>query len=74
MSNFDVSNVRKNLSIIRKSWVSHSKVIPFYICNELAGDNMSISEFSFRFVIGHHARRHQKTFNMKCSDDAVESK
>ena len=59
MSNFDVSNVRKNLSII---------------CNELAGDNMSISEFSFRFVIGHHARRHQKTFNMKCSDDAVESK
>jgi len=55
-----VAEVRKSLAFIRKEWSAHSGVHPFYPSNTLVGSNMTISEFAFRFVMGHHEKRHHK--------------
>ncbi len=60
INDMSVAEVRKALSHMRKEWSKHSGVIPFHPCNELPGTQMSISDFAFRFVMGHHHKRHQK--------------
>ena len=52
-----VAEVRKALAQMRKYWNSHSAVQPFCPAQILI-PNMTISEFSFKFVMGHHAKRH----------------
>ena len=61
ISHMSVAEVRKALSFMRKEWNKHSHVHPFYPCQILPeSDDLSISEFSFRFVMGHHHKRHHK--------------
>lgn len=54
-----VADVRKALSNMRKEWQKHNYVQPFFPSKQLT-DNMSVSEFAFKFVMGHHAKRHAK--------------
>lgn len=54
-----VADVRKALSLMRKEWLKHSNVKPFFPSYQIT-DNLSVSEFSFKFVLGHHAKRHAK--------------
>ena len=58
--NMSVAEVRKALSFMRKEWTKHSCVMPFFPCHILPGSALSVSEFAFRFVMGHHHKRHQK--------------
>jgi len=55
-----VADIRKALSKLRRDWSDHSQIHPIYTSTTLTHD-MSMSEFCFRFVMGHHAKRHQKT-------------
>jgi hypothetical protein len=55
-----VADVRKALSLMRKEWAKHSNVKPFFPSYKLTND-LTISEFSFKFVLGHHAKRHAKS-------------
>lgn len=55
-----VAKVRKSLSYMRKEWSRHSCVLPFFPCVRLPDTDITISEFAFRFVMGHHHKRHQK--------------
>ena len=57
--NMSVADVRKSLAHMRKEWTKHSCVQPFFPSVYLT-DNFTISEFSFKFVMGHHAKRHSK--------------
>ena len=54
-----VAEIRKSLAAIRRDWSRHSPIHPVYTCTVLA-HNMSMAEFCFRFVMGHHAKRHHK--------------
>ena len=61
INDMSVAEVRKALSYMRKEWAIHSCVMPFFPCTKLPNaGGVSISEFSFRFVMGHHHKRHQK--------------
>lgn len=60
ITDMSVAEVRKALSYMRKEWSRHSCVMPFFTSQELPNSNMSVAEFSFRFVMGHHHKRHQK--------------
>ncbi len=55
------AEVRKALAHMRREWYKHSTVQPFFPCQILPQTNMMVSEFAFRFVMGHHHKRHQKT-------------
>lgn len=52
-----VAEVRKSLAQMRRDWVNHSAVQPFYPSDDLV-NGMSVAEFAFRFVMGHHQKRH----------------
>lgn len=54
-----VADVRKSLAFMRKEWLRHSCVNPFFPSKKLS-ENLTISEFAFKFVMGHHAKRHAK--------------
>jgi len=56
LSNMTVANIRKNLSVIRSSWEAHSPKKSFSICTKLEKGDASFSEFSYKFVIGHHLK------------------
>ena len=61
ITDMTVAEVRKALSYMRKEWAKHSCVMPFFPCQSLPNlTDLSVSEFSFRFVMGHHHKRHQK--------------
>lgn len=61
ITDMSVAEVRKALSHMRKEWGKHSCVMPFFPCQTLPHtEDLSISEFAFRFVMGHHHKRHQK--------------
>lgn len=60
IQNMTVADVRKSLAHMRKEWTKHSCVNPFFPSLHLSND-LTISEFSFKFVMGHHAKRHSKT-------------
>ena len=60
VESMSVADVRKALSMLRKEWADHTAIEP--ICpSKLLTKTMSMSEFSFRFVMGHHHKRHMKT-------------
>jgi hypothetical protein len=59
IENMSVAQVRKALSQMRKDWSSHSSIQPFYPSTVLV-DDMSVSCFAFKFVMGHHSKRHTK--------------
>jgi len=65
IEDMSVAEVRKALSVMRKEWSHHCAVKPFSPSNILV-NNMTISNFSFRFVMGHHSKRH-------CCKSTVES-
>ena len=60
IENMSVADVRKALSQMRKKWQKHSCIHPFFPSHDITTD-MTVSEFSFRFVMGHHEKRHQKS-------------
>jgi hypothetical protein len=45
---------------MRREWQKHSYVQPFFPSKKLT-DELSVSEFAFKFVMGHHAKRHAKS-------------
>ena len=55
-----VAEVRKSLAHMRREWGRHSTVCPFFPAAQLPMRDMSISEFAFQFVMGHHAKRHHR--------------
>lgn len=55
-----VADVRKALSHMRREWQKHSAICPFFPSHALPNSDMSVSEFAFRFVMGHHYKRHTK--------------
>lgn len=59
IDNMTVADVRKALSLLRKEWSNHTCVQPFFPSQKLT-EHLSISEFAFKFVMGHHAKRHAK--------------
>lgn len=67
IEDMSVAEVRKALSQMRKEWNRHSVMKPFYPCKTLTS-NLSISEFSFQFVMGHHHKRHQKINTTKSTE------
>ena len=58
--NMSVAEVRKSLAYMRKEWARHSRIIPFFPSQTLPCSDMLISDFAFRFVMGHHHKRHQR--------------
>ena len=58
INDMTVADVRKSLSTMRKEWASHSCVDPFFPSKKLS--DLTIAEFAFKFVMGHHAKRHAK--------------
>lgn len=60
ITDMSVAEVRKALSHMRREWQKHSCVHPFFPCQMLPASSLTISEFAFRFVMGHHHKRHQK--------------
>ena len=58
IDDMSVAEVRKALSQMRKEWGAHSIVQPFFPSKLLVND-LTISDFAFRFVMGHHSKRHQ---------------
>lgn len=61
ITDMSVAEVRKALAFMRKEWSKHSSVVPFFSCRPLPNTDLVISDFAFRFVMGHHHKRHQKT-------------
>jgi hypothetical protein len=55
-----VAEVRKALSILRRTWEDNPQGRPMYLCDSLGVKNLSIQSFAFKFVTGHHVKR-QKT-------------
>lgn len=60
INSMTVAEVRKALAHMRKEWSRHSSVHPFFPCQPMPSTTMTVSEFAFRFVMGHHHKRHQK--------------
>ena len=60
ISNMSVADVRKALANMRKDWAKHSCVQPFFTSAKLT-EELSVSEFAFKFVMGHHHKRHSKS-------------
>ena len=55
-----VADIRKALSNMRKQWENHSPITPIYTSTPVLPGRESMSEFSFKFVINHYAKRHTK--------------
>ena len=60
IQDMSVAEVRKSLAFMRKEWSKHSRVMPFFPSQSLPNTDMMISDFAFRFVMGHHHKRHQR--------------
>lgn len=55
-----VAEVRRCLSVIRKSWEEvqlDGRNRPMYLCEPLNIHDMNLGEFSLRFVLSHHSKR-----------------
>lgn len=61
VNDMTVAEVRKSLSYMRREWLRHSCVLPFFPCQLLPQTDITVAEFAFRFVMGHHHKRHQKS-------------
>tara|TARA_B100001769_G_C21894791_1_gene483365 strand:- start:65 stop:295 length:231 start_codon:yes stop_codon:yes gene_type:complete len=62
IKDMSVADVRKALASMRKEWQKHSCVNPFFPSQQIT-NTLNVSEFSFAFVLGHHAKRHAKNEN-----------
>jgi hypothetical protein len=55
-----VAEVRRGLDVMRRMWRERTPAEPFFLCDPLFND-MQVQEFTFRFVMGHHYKRHNKS-------------
>ena len=55
-----VAEVRKCLDVVRRSWSNRSRQEPFSLLTKV-NRPFTIQEFCFRFVLGHHRKRHAKS-------------
>jgi hypothetical protein len=62
-----VSRVRRGLDAMRKQWRERSDERPFFICHT-AVEHMSMQHFAFKFVMGHHYKRHSKSKHVRDAD------
>jgi len=60
IQDMSVAEVRKSLAYMRKEWARHSRVMPFFPSQTLPNSSLMVSDFAFRFVMGHHHKRHQR--------------
>lgn len=66
-----VSRVRRGLDATRKQWRERTNERPFFICH-IAVEHMSMQHFAFKFVMGHHYKRHSKSKHVRDDGDDVE--
>ena len=59
-SEIEVADVRRSLAFVRKTWEEQGCQKPMFT-STIIPIGVSISEFCFRFVMGHHTKRHSKT-------------
>lgn len=59
INGMSVSEVRKCLDTMRKQWRDKSNTSPFFICDKFS-NGTSMDDFAFKFVMGHHFKRHNK--------------
>ena len=52
-----MTEVRRDLNLLRKKWTNRNKNEPFLMSLPLE-NNLTIEEFAFKFVMGHHLKRH----------------
>lgn len=52
-----VADIRKNLQAIRRAWAAGTPISPMRPCLEIA-PGLTISEFTFLFVLQQHNRRY----------------
>lgn len=52
-----MTEVRRDLNLLRKKWSNRSKNEPFLMSFPL-DNNLTIEEFAYKFVMGHHLKRH----------------
>ena len=54
-----ITRVRRCLNEVRRRWAAHSPASPLRLCDRLDDDgrSLTISEFAFEFVRGHHKQR-----------------
>ena len=57
--NISVASVRKALAVMRELWDKNEPNNPIYLCSKVHED-MSLEEFSFKFILGHHVKRTSK--------------
>lgn len=55
-----VAEVRRGLDSMRRKWKCRGMDDPFYV-SEIILNNMTMQEFGFKFVMGHHYKRHNKS-------------
>lgn len=56
----NVAEVRKCLTMVRRMWEEHTPDSPICLSDQMP-NGMLVSEFCFYFVMGHHAKRHNKS-------------
>jgi len=66
-----VAAVRKTLNEMRKIWSLHSDNDPVYL-TQVLGNGMTVEEFCFKFVLGHHSKRASKSLGKKQAKVTVE--
>jgi hypothetical protein len=64
-----VADIRRALALLRDQWTSSTPDAPMFICDKLFRD-MTIQEFTSRFVLGQHLKRHAKS-NLQRSAGAL---
>jgi hypothetical protein len=69
--NMTVGEVRRGLDMIRRRWRERTPEQPFYISDMLC-HGYTMEEFAFRFVMGHHYKRHNKDGGSEDEDDEDE--
>lgn len=72
IDDMSVAEVRKALSHMRREWANHSNIKPFLPANKIAtasSTEMTMSEFSFRFIMGHHSKRHSHSRSQNTKAD-----
>jgi hypothetical protein len=56
----EVSEVRRCLQLVRRSWEDHSPANPISLSAPLP-NGMRLAEFCYLFIISHHQKRHIKS-------------
>jgi hypothetical protein len=54
-----VPEVRRALAVLRSRWVQHSPIELLRLSDVLT-DDIIVAEFAYRFVLGHHQKRHRR--------------